>query len=77
MLNNYDIRSFVDDRNEKVGRKIRDAEVKKTPFMILLGEKEIETNQLSIRKHGEGDLGSFTLEAFVELINTEINKNFN
>src|SRR5690606_8331759 len=77
LLNNYDIRSFVDDRNEKVGRKIRDAEVKKTPFMILLGEKEIETNQLSIRKHGEGDLGSFTLEAFVELINTEINKNFN
>lgn len=77
LLNNYDIRSFVDDRNEKVGRKIRDAEVKKTPFMILLGEKEIENNQLSIRKHGEGDLGSFTLEAFVELINTEINKNFN
>lgn len=77
LLNNYDIRSFVDDRNEKVGRKIRDAEVKKTPFMILLGEKEIESNQLSIRKHGEGDLGSFTLEAFVELINTEINKNFN
>lgn len=77
LLNNYDIRSFVDDRNEKVGRKIRDAEVKKTPFMILLGEKEIETNQLSIRKHGEGDLGSFTLEAFVDLINTEINKNFN
>ena len=55
LLNNYDIRSFVDDRNEKVGRKIRDAEVKKTPFMILLGEKEIKTNQLSIRKHGEGD----------------------
>lgn len=77
LLNNYDIRSFVDDRNEKVGRKIRDAEVKKTPFMILLGEKEIENNQLSIRKHGEGDLGSFTLEAFVELINSEINKNFN
>src|SRR5690554_4502931 len=77
LLENYDIRSFVDDRNEKVGRKIRDAEVKKTPFMILLGEKEIETNQLSIRKHGEGDLGTFSTEAFVKLINDEINKNFN
>lgn len=77
LLNNYDIRSFVDDRNEKVGRKIRDAEVKKIPFMILLGEKEIESNQLSIRKHGEGDLGTFSTEAFVKLINDEINKNFN
>ncbi len=77
LLNNYDIRSFVDDRNEKVGRKIRDAEMKKIPFMILLGEKEVETNQLAIRKHGEGDLGTHNLEAFVDLINTEIKNNLN
>lgn len=77
LLNNYDIRSFVDDRNEKVGRKIRDAEISKVPFMILLGEKEVETNQLAIRKHGKGDLGTFDLEAFVQLINTEINNNLN
>ncbi len=77
MLNNYDIRSFVDDRNEKVGRKIRDAEMKKVPFMILLGEKEVETNQLAVRKHGEGDLGTYKLEAFVDLINTEIKNNLN
>jgi len=77
LLNNYDIRSFVDDRNEKVGRKIRDAEMKKVPFMILLGEKEVETNQLAVRKHGEGDLGTYKLEAFVDLINTEIKNNLN
>ncbi|MBW6482075.1 MAG: threonine--tRNA ligase [Vicingaceae bacterium] len=77
LLNNYDIRSFVDDRNEKVGRKIRDAEIKKVPFMILLGEKEVETNQLAVRKHGEGDLGIYKLEAFVDLINTEIKNNLN
>lgn len=77
LLNNYDIRSFVDDRNEKVGRKIRDAEVNKVPFMILLGEKEVNNNELAVRKHGEGDLGTFNLEAFVDLINTEIKNNLN
>lgn len=77
LLNNYDIRSFVDDRNEKVGRKIRDAEMEKTPFMILLGEKEVESNLLAVRKHGEGDLGTFSLEAFAALINKEINNNLN
>ena len=76
-LNNYDIRGFVDDRNEKVGRKIRDAEVKKVPYMLILGEKEVESGMLSVRKHGEGDLGEFTNEAFAELINKEIENNFN
>lgn len=76
-LNNYDIRGFVDDRNEKVGRKIRDAEVKKVPYMLILGEKEIESGKLSVRKHGEGDLGEFTNEAFADLINKEIESNFN
>jgi threonyl-tRNA synthetase len=76
-LNNYDIRGFVDDRNEKVGRKIRDAEVKKVPFMLIIGEKEVETNSLSVRKHGEGDLGTFTDKEFADLINKEIENNFN
>ncbi len=76
-LNNYDIRGFVDDRNEKVGRKIRDAEVKKVPYMLIIGEKEVETNSLSVRKHGEGDLGTFTDKEFADIINKEIENNFN
>ncbi|PJA09565.1 MAG: threonine--tRNA ligase, partial [Flavobacteriales bacterium CG_4_10_14_0_2_um_filter_32_8] len=73
-LNNYDIRGFVDERNEKVGRKIRDSEMKKVPYMLIVGEKEIETNSLSIRKHSDGDLGTFTIKEFVSLINNEIEK---
>ena len=59
-----DLRGYVDDRSEKVNRKIRDAEVKKTPFMVIVGEKEAESGMLSIRRHGEGDLGSMRLEDF-------------
>ena len=76
-LNNYDIRGFVDERNEKVGRKIRDAEVKKTPFMLIIGEKEVESNSLSVRKHGEGDIGTFDTQGFADLINEEINNDLN
>ena len=72
LLNNYDIRGFVDDRNEKVGKKIRDSEVKKVPFMIIYGEKEAESGNLSVRKHGEGDVGSFSIEGFADLIEKEI-----
>ena len=72
-LNNYDICGFVDDRNEKTGKKIRDTEHKKIPFMLIVGEKEVADNSLSVRRHGEGDLGNFTIENFVELINKEIN----
>lgn len=75
LLNNYDIRGFVDDRNEKVGRKIRDAEVKKVPFMLIIGEQEIESNIVSARKHGQGDIGTFKLEDFANLINKEIESN--
>ncbi|PCI94585.1 MAG: threonine--tRNA ligase [Flavobacteriales bacterium] len=71
-LNNYDIRGFVDERNEKIGRKIRDAEVKKVPFMLIIGEKEIESNSLAVRKHGEGDIGEFTEKEFADLINNEV-----
>ncbi|MBI2279554.1 MAG: threonine--tRNA ligase [Bacteroidetes bacterium] len=74
LLNNYDIRGFVDDRNEKVGRKIRDTELKKVPFMLILGEKEAESNQVSVRKHGVGDLGTFSIEEFANIINEDIKK---
>lgn len=77
LLNNYDIRGRVDVRNEKVGKKIRDAEVSKVPYMLIIGEKEMESNQVSVRKQGEGDLGSFSLEQFAEIINKEIEEALN
>ncbi len=76
LLNNSDIRTLIDERAEKIGKKIRDAEVKKTPFMLIVGEKEEAENRVSVRKHGTGDLGSYTLEGFTEIVNNEINKNF-
>ncbi|HMR45587.1 MAG TPA: threonine--tRNA ligase [Bacteroidia bacterium] len=72
LLNNYDIRALVDERGEKIGRKIRDAEVKKVPFMLIVGEKEMNEQQVSVRKHGEGDKGSMTPEAFCQLVKKEI-----
>jgi threonyl-tRNA synthetase len=68
-LNNYDIRGFVDDRNEKIGKKIRDAEMGKTPFMLIVGEKEFENNQVSVRQRGKGDLGTMSVPNFIELVN--------
>lgn len=76
-LNNSDIRGFVDDRSERVGKKIRDTEVKKIPYMIVLGEEEVANNCVSARKHGEGELGKMTNERFVEYINAEVEKNLN
>lgn len=73
LLKNYDIRGLVDDRSEKIGKKIRDTEVKKIPYMLIVGEKEVESNTVSVRKHGEGDLGSMSIEAFSEIVNKEIN----
>jgi threonyl-tRNA synthetase len=70
-LNNYDIRGLIDNRDEKIGKKIRDAEVKKIPFMLIVGEKEQENGQVSVRKHAEGDLGSISLDEFVELMKKE------
>jgi threonyl-tRNA synthetase len=72
LLNNYEIRGLVDERSEKVGKKIRDAELRKVPYMIILGEQEATSGQLSIRKQGEGDLGSFSIEEFAKLIKSEI-----
>jgi threonyl-tRNA synthetase len=71
-LNNYDIRGLVDDRNEKIGKKIRDAELAKVPFMLIVGEKEFESNQVSVRQRGHGDHGSVTQEAFVAMVQEAI-----
>ena len=72
-LNNYDIRALVDERNEKVGRKIRDAEVEKIPYMLIVGEDEENNGTISVRKQGDGDKGSHSVESFANLINEEIN----
>jgi threonyl-tRNA synthetase len=72
VLEENDIKGVVDHRDEKIGRKIRDAEVKKTPFMLIVGEKEKEEGLVSIRKHGQGDLGSMTLNEFIKLFQDEI-----
>jgi threonyl-tRNA synthetase len=72
LLNNYDIRGFVDDRNEKIGKKIRDAEMKKTPFMLIVGEKEAENNEVSVRQRNVGDKGSITIDALIALIQQTI-----
>lgn len=77
LLNKYDIRGFVDNRSEKVGRKIRDTELQKVPYMIILGEKEVESQKISVRKQGSGDLGYFSVEDFAQLITSEINKELN
>ena len=68
-LKNHDIRASVDERNEKIGRKIRDAELAKVPFMLIIGEKEASTGTVSVREHGQGDLGGMTAEAFARLVN--------
>ena len=72
-LKQNDIRGILDNRDEKIGRKIRDAEVKKIPFMIIVGEKEQAENKISIRRHGEGDLGAMELDSFVDLFKQEAN----
>ncbi|MFM7327311.1 MAG: His/Gly/Thr/Pro-type tRNA ligase C-terminal domain-containing protein, partial [Bacteroidota bacterium] len=61
-----DIRGTVDDRDEKIGRKIRDAEVSKIPYMLIVGEKEAAARQVSVRKHGQGDMGTMDLSVFAE-----------
>jgi threonyl-tRNA synthetase len=72
LLKNYDIRALIDERSEKIGRKIRDAEVKKVPYMLVVGEKEMAEGVISLRKHGQGDLGSMVVERFAEMVNDEI-----
>ena len=71
-LEQHDITGFIDHRDEKIGRKIRDAEIKKVPFMLIVGEKEQEENKVSVRKHGEGDQGSFLLKEFMNHFNEQV-----
>jgi threonyl-tRNA synthetase len=73
-LNNSDIRAVLDDRNEKIGKKIRDNELKRIPYLLIVGEKEIENNQVSVRRQGEGDKGVMSLEEFVAYIHKEEKK---
>ena len=76
-LKNNNIRAELDDRNEKVGYKIRDWELKKIPYMIILGEKEESSKNISVRQHRKGDLGSFALSDFIDKITIEIkNKDY-
>ncbi len=72
ILNNSDIRSIIDDRNEKIGRKIRDNELKRIPYLLIVGEKEMESNSVSVRIQGDGDKGSMQIEEFAALINKEV-----
>ncbi len=67
-------RVSVDERAEKIGKKIRDAEVMKVPYMTVIGEKEVENQQISVRKHGKGDLGAFTIEDFAVILQEELNQ---
>jgi threonyl-tRNA synthetase len=71
-LNNSDIRGLIDFRDEKIGRKIRDAEVKKLPYMLIIGEKEMQEGTVAVRKHGTGDLGSMKIEDFKNQLIKEI-----
>ena len=71
-LNNSDICTLIDDRSEKIGKKIRDNELKRIPYLLIIGEKEVESGTVSVRKQGEGDKGSMKLEAFAGFITGEI-----
>jgi threonyl-tRNA synthetase len=71
-LENHEIRGLIDARNETVGKKIREAEMKKVPLMIVVGEQEENANQISVRKHGGESLGSMDIESFAKIINEEI-----
>jgi len=72
LLNNYEIRTLIDERNEKTGKKIRDAELQRIPYMLIVGEKEEVEGTVSVRKQGQGDMGSFKIEEIADLINREI-----
>ncbi len=73
LLNNSDIRTVLDDRNEKIGRKIRDNELKKIPYLLIVGENEMNNNTVSVRRQGQGDMGTMSVEDFISKINEEVN----
>ena len=76
-LEEQDIRVLVDDRNEKIGRKIRDNEMKRIPYMLVVGEKEAENNEVSVRKQGEGDKGSMKIATFASVLTEEVESMMN
>ena len=76
-LKKHDIRVLVDDRNEKIGRKIRDNEMKRVPYMLIVGEKEAENGEVSVRKQGEGDKGLMKIANFAALLNSEVDEMMN
>jgi threonyl-tRNA synthetase len=71
-LNNSDIRTLIDDRNEKIGRKIRDNELKRIPYLLIVGEQETENKQVSVRKQGEGDKGTMAIQEFADFLKNEV-----
>ena len=73
-LNNSDIRTLIDDRNEKIGKKIRDNELKRIPYLLVIGEKEVEAGTVSVRRQGEGDKGVMKPADFISLVKEEISK---
>ncbi len=75
-LSAKDIKGFVDDRNEKIGKKIRDSEIKKIPFMLIVGEKEEEENKVAVRQHGKGDIGVLSVDDFSKFVNEIIENDF-
>ncbi|HOS83587.1 MAG TPA: threonine--tRNA ligase [Bacteroidales bacterium] len=77
LLNNSDIRTLIDERNEKVGKKIRDNELKRIPYLLIVGENEEQNETVSVRKQGDGDKGIMTIPQFISHISTEIEKMMN
>ena len=76
-LQEKDIRGIIDERDEKIGKKIRDAEIKKIPFMLIVGEQEAADGTVSLRAHGKGDQGSMKIEEFVKFFNQTIDNLLN
>jgi threonyl-tRNA synthetase len=74
LLEKHEIRALEDNRNETIGKKIREAEMNKIPFMIIIGENEENENMISVRKHGGEDLGMISVEEFSEIVTNEVNK---
>ena len=72
-MKNADIRVEIDDRSEKVGKKIRDTEMAKIPLMLVIGEKEVNEEKVAVRRQGHGDLGTKTLDEFIKMIEEEVN----
>ncbi|HPP93188.1 MAG TPA: His/Gly/Thr/Pro-type tRNA ligase C-terminal domain-containing protein, partial [Bacteroidales bacterium] len=74
LLNNSDICTLIDERNEKIGKKIRDNELKRIPYLLIVGEKEEQSGTISVRRQGEGDKGAMTPEEFVKYVKSEIKR---